>query len=949
MKSLTYLIIPLLLIGVIPVLHAQPASTQPDTSTTIGGGSYGLHPDDVVVIPFGTTTRRTLNAAIGVLNGEGQSQMPLSSLFNTMLGNVPGLYVEPRSSGPGNEQFALLVRGRASYNDEQPPLILVDGIERDLADMDISEIAHISVLKDAASLAWYGMRGASGVILATTRRGSEGRTRVTVDATSGVQLPQDYTQSLDAYTYANLYNEALQNDGMPPRYTEQMLNDYRHNADPYTMPDNDLPRRFISQAAPVQRYVASVSGGNATAKYFTLLSYYNQGGLLNESKTPDYRSNPNFTRYNFRSNVDVSVSDDLDVFLNINGRVENRRERGMETGFFGVRNLLDVIYSTPPNAFPLINKDGTYGGSPMFQANPLAMLQHNGYNDQFHRMLMTSVGATYRLDRLLEGLSATAMYSYDFMGDYIKGQNQSYEVYAYDNTTDAYSRFGNATPLTFRNASFSNPMRTNELWAGFDYSRSGDQQTFDVALRYNNASLFDLGVSKLDFNRESVSSRFSYSYQNRYQADLVLAYASNKWFSPTRRHGFFPALSLGWVVVDDQSHSKQATLGYAKLRASYGITGNEGLYNARMYHWKSLYGAGFPGYVFGSSFSATGSGVGELALANPDLTFEKSAKLNVGADVEFFDKALGFTVDYFRETRTDIISPLFAPGIIGQSLVPGNHGKARYAGVETALDYKKQFNGIFVNLFGNVTIVNSELTRFEEQPGLPTYQYEVGHPLGNLGLVYQAEGIFQSQAEIDAAPVQRLAGTVQPGDIRYRDLNGDNIIDQFDRQILDNTMLPRGYYGMGAALKFQQIDLTALFSGVWGRSVDVNPLVNAGSDDNGYLNEFSVDRWTPASASSALWPRLGLADRGNNTVPSTYWIRSGDYLQLRRVELGYSLSDNAARRWGMGSFRIYAAGYNLLTFSKLNALNINPVMPTSGRLTNYPYLATVSLGVTAKF
>lgn len=949
MESLKYLIVPLLLIGAVPLLHASAASAQPDTSSTSAAGIYGVHPDDVVVIPFGATTRRTLNASIGSMKGEGQSQMPLSSLFNTMLGKVPGLYVEPRSTGPGNEQFSLLIRGRASYNDEQPPLILVDGIERDLADMDINEIDHVSVLKDAASLAWYGMRGANGVILATTRRGSEGRTRVTVDATGGVQLPRDYTKSLDAYTYATLYNEALQNDGLTPQYSEQMLDAYRNNTDPYGAPNNDLPGRFINGAAPVQRYVASVSGGNATAKYFTLLSYYNQGGLLNESKTPDYRSNPNFTRYNFRSNVDVSISDDLDVFLNINGRVENRREPGMQTGFFGVHNVLDAIYATPPNAYPLINKDGSYGGSSLFQSNPLAMLQHNGYNYQFQRMLMTSVGATYRLDRLLDGLSATAMYSYDFMGDYIKGQNQNYEVYQYNASTDSYTRFGNETPLTFRNASFSNPMRTNEFWAGVDYHKATADQVFDVALRYNNASLFNLGRSKLDFNRESLSSRFSYSYQNRYQADLVLTYASNKWFSPQTRHGLFPALSLGWVMVDGQSTADRSPLGYAKLRASYGITGNEGLFNARMYHWQSLYGAGFAGYVFGSSFSATGSGVGELALANPDLTFEKSAKLNVGADFELFGKALGLTVDYFREKRTDIISPVFVPGIIGQSLVPGNNGEANYAGLETALDYKKQFNEFSLNLFGNLTFVKSELTRFDEQPGLPGYQYQVGHPLGNLGLLYQSAGIFQNQAEIDAAPVQRLAGSVQPGDIRYRDLNGDNIIDQYDRQVLDETALPKGYYGFGASLKFRGIDLTAMFSGVWGRTVDLNSLVNAGSDDNGYLNEFSVDRWTPAAASSALWPRLALADRGNNTVPSTYWLRSGDYLQLRNVELGYSFSQNAAQNWGMSSFRIYVSGYNLLTFSKLNALNINPVIPTSGRLANYPYVATLSLGVTAKF
>lgn len=966
MKSLSYLIIPLLVTGVLPRLHANTPHPRAVGISTAGiaapsdepsprlvadsvPGMHGAHPEDVIIIPFGNTTKRTLNGSVGTFRGDSVSQMPLSSLFNVMLGKVPGLYVEPRTTGPGNEHFSLLIRGRASYNDEQAPLLLVDGIERDLADMDINEIASISVLKDAASLAWYGMRGANGVILATTRRGIESDTRVTVDATGGVQLPRDYTKSLDSYTYATLYNEALRNDGLPPRYSDQMLADYRNNTAPFIAPSNDLPKRFINQAAPVQRYVASVSGGNATAKYFTLLSYYNQGGLLAESKTPDYRSNPNFTRYNFRSNVDVSISTDLDVFLNINGRVENRREPGTNTGFFGVHNVLDAIYSTPPNAYPLINEDGSFGGSSLFQNNPLAMLQHNGYNYQFQRMLMTSIGATYRLNRVLEGLSANAMYSYDFVGDYIKGQNQNFEVYQYEAATASYTRFGNATPLVFRDATFSNPMRTNELWAGFDYSRSFNNQVFDASLRYNNAALFNLTQSKLDFRRESISSRFSYNYGSRYMADLVLTYASNKWFSPTRRNGLFPALALGWVVIDNQPSGKPSPLNYAKLRASYGITGNEGLMGARMYHWQQLYGAGFPGYVFGASFSPTGSGVGELALANPDLTFEKSTKFNVGADVELFGKQLDVSVEYFREKRTDMISPVFMPGIIGQSLVPGNNGEARYAGIEAAIDYKKQFHNFFVNLYGNVTFVKSELSRFDEQPGLPAYQYQTGHPLGNLGLLYQSVGVFESQAEIDAAPVQRLAGRVRPGDIRYADLNGDQIIDQYDRQIMDHTALPRGYYGLGALLRFRNVDLTAFFSGVWGRTVDLNGIVNAGTDNNGYLNEFSVDRWTPESASGALWPRLAVADRGNNTVPSTFWLRSGDYLQLRNVEIGYTIGNRVASRWSMDSFRIYVAGYNLMTFSKLNALNINPVIPTSGRLANYPYLATLSLGVTVKF
>lgn len=905
--------------------------------------------DDNIYIPFGSRKKRHLTAAISAIEGDDIPQMPLSSLENSLIGLVPGLYISPSSSGPGRDNVSLLIRGRSSYNDDQSPLILVDGIERDLSDMDIREIESISVLKDAASLAWYGMRGANGVILVTTRQGHEGKTTVTLDAMGGVQLPGFYTRPLDSYTYANLYNEGLQNDGLPPLYSAEDLAGYQDGSDPYRYPNNNFVDRFLSKSAPVQRYVATVSGGNAIAKYFTLFSYYNQGGLFAESTTPDYISNNSYKRYNFRSNVDVAVTSDLDISLNIGGRVEDRVEPGPNTGYVGVNNLLNTIFLTPPNAYPLVNEDGSYGGASLFRNNPLAMLQNNGYNSQLTRILLASVNADYKLDGITEGLSASAMYSYDFAGIYTSGQNQNYEVYEQNPVTGEYARFGNRTNLSFRNAAFSEPYRNSELWAGIDYERNFGQHGVNATLRYNNASTFNLGFSRFDYRRNGVSSRTSYNFRNRYMADLVLTYANNPRFAPDKRNGFFPAVSMGWIISDEGFLKETKTLNYLKMRASYGITGSEGLFNTRLYSWKPLYAAGFPGYNFGTSFAYTGAGLGEASLPNEELTFEKSKKFNLGFDAKLFNQSLELTFDYFMDRRTDIIAPAFIPGFIGQTLVPENNGEAQAKGFETSLDYTRQLNKVTLSFFGNFTLATSNLIMYNEQPGLPENQRQVGHPLGNLGLMYKSVGIFQSQEEIDNAPRQTLAGNVQPGDIRYEDINNDGLIDAFDQSTMDYTAIPKAYYGFGTTVKYAGFDLTAMFSGVEGRSVDIRNVIYAGNGDNGFINEYSIDRWTPATASTALWPRVAISDRGNNTAASTFWIRSGDYLQLRNMELGYSLPTNIVNQLKIGACRFYINGYNLFSLTDLKYLNINPLIVDAGRGGNYPYLTTYAGGVNIQF
>lgn len=929
------------------------AASATDKPISLSVALIGATEKDIVNIPGDARRKRQLNGAVSVLRSDQVSEVPFSSLNNLLIGKLPGLYVTQAATAPGFDLANILIRGKSSYNDAQSPLILVDGIERDFSDMDLSEIENVSVLKDAASLSWYGIRGANGIIAVTTKRGKLGKTKVTFNAFAGTQIAQNVTKPLDSYTYATLYNEALANDGLAPLYNATALAAYQNGSNPTAYPNNNFVKDFLKKSAPVQRYTATVSGGNSNVRYFTLFSYYDQGGLLAQTQTPDYNSNIGYKRYNFRSNIDAAVTSKLDLSMQVGGRVENRLEPTQDINYLGTSTVLNALYLTPPNAFPLLNPNGTYGGTSVFQtSNPLALLQSRGYNSQITRVLQASMSARYNLDDVTKGLSASAMYAYDFSGLYASGQTQNFEVYSFNPTGNVYTRYGTKSALGFRTAVFSNTIRNNEFWAGLDYQRGFGLHDVGFSVKYNGGSLFNpVANARFDYNRKAVAGRATYGYNQRYFADLTVNYSGNDRFTPGNRYGVFPALALGWVLTEESFLKGNSIVDYFKLRGSFGLTGSDNLFGSRLYAWQSLYTTtGMASYNFGTGFSNSGGATGEVALPNDKLTYEKSQKLNFGFDSKFFGKALDLTVDYFVDKRTDIISPAFAPAILGQILVPENNGEGQYKGFETGASYTKTYGSFTWNLYGTFTSVKSNLNQYNDRPGLPANQLQAGHPLANFGLLYDAIGIFKDQAEINAAPRQTLSGRVLPGDIRYRDVNGDNIIDSYDASIFNYSLVPTSYYSFGAKFKLGGFDLGALFVGQAGGSVDISSVVAGNTNtNNGFLNQYSVDRWTPGTAATALYPRLGTTDRGNNTAASTYWIRSSNYLQLNNVELGYTLPASIAGKLKMSMCRIYVNGYNLKSFSKLNDLGVNPALITAGRNGNYPYIKTFSLGLNVSF
>jgi len=903
---------------------------------------------DDVYIPFGVRKKRQVSATISTVNVSELPQLPLSTLNNALTGRLSGLYIQQTGTRPGTDDANFLIRGRSSYNNGQSPLVLVDGVERDFVDMDIAEIESISVLKDAASLAWYGMSGSNGVLYVRTKRGNATSTKVTFDALGGVQTPVNVTRPLDSYSFATLYNEAQANSGIAPTYSPSVLEAYRSNLDPQLYPNNNLVKDFLKQASPVQRYVGTVSGGNAFAKYFTMFSFFDQAGLYKGGNNPSYNANTNFQRINFRTNLDIHVNKSLDVSLDVAGRSATIRYPRDGNG-----NFLSTIFGTPSNAFPILNTDGTYGGSSLFRSNPKAMLESRGNISDLTRTLLANVTAKQKLDFITKGLSLNAFYSYDVTSLYASGFTQNYEVYEFNPTANSYQRYGTKAVIDYANSDFQANVRRNEFWGGLDYDRTFGEHAINASTRVMRGVVATPG-SLLD-RREQVANRLSYGFKQRYFVDLIGTYAASETFMPGKRAGFFPAISAGWVVSEEGFLKNTSFLDYLKLRGSYGLVGNDAISTSRRFMFNTYYNRGGTGYLFGTGYAAA-SNTTEAELANPGLTWEKTKKADVGVDMKLFKQMISISADYFHENRTDLLTNALIPTIIGQSSGQVNAGEAEYKGFETALNFNKKIGQFNLNLYGNYTYVKSNIIQLNQEPGLPAYQLENGFPISGVvnGTAFnrrflEAQGLFQSQAEIDAAPIQRFSGTVKPGDIRYRDINGDGVIDNFDFVQKDYTNVPTSYYGFGAALNYKGFDFTVLFQGTRGRTIQIESLVNSGTTNTGYINQFSVDRWTPETAATAKYPRLALADRGNNTQVSDYWVRSGNYLRLKHAELGYTLKADFVKKLKMQSIRFYVSGFNLLTFDQLGDLPIDPEIPESGYINSYPYLRSYSLGLNVKF
>lgn len=943
MNANQYITTSLLLLGLTTTTQAQ--RTGSDTLTTV---SLPARQSLLQAIAYGTQPAWKVSSALSSVRGTDLQKNFTSNLANTLFGRLPGLTVGQSTGEPGNDTPSLLARGIGTFTGSRDPLVLVDGFESPFEQLTPDEIETVTLLKDASATAIYGLRGANGVLLVTTKRGTESPLIINVSTQQGFHTATRRPQFLGSYDYARLFNEGLKNDGRPPLYTDAALETYRTGSDPFFFPNVNWYDEVLKKTAPISNYNLNFRGGSSTVKYFVLLNAIRSNGLYRNVGDEDKESiNSRYSRFNFRSNVDVQLTKRLTGSLTLGGSVEDKANPAANTtgSFF---NSLAVL---PPNAFPVYNANGSLGGNGLF-SNPLGNLLRTGSYTANGRTLQSTLRFTEQLDMITPGLTASAAVSFNNFFRSFSNKTKTYERFAINRGMAGdtlYTRFGQNTSL-IGNENDSDQWRNVIFQAFLNYDRTfAARHDISAMLMYNSESYTNINntttaVQSLPFKHLGGGGRATYSYARKYIGEVSFGYMGSEAFPQSGRYGFFPAASVGWIVSNENFLSTNKAISYLKLRASYGLAGNDQISGNRF-----LFEQRFPftaSYFLGTN-NTSFAGIAEGAAANTTLRWESEKKLNIGVEMTL-GKRLDLTLDVFNQKRYDILAApnRTVPQYIGVTLPLLNQGKVTNRGFEAMLRYsslptsKLQY---FVQLGGwyakNRIDYNAEAIRLFD------YQYTTGQAIGQpFGL--ESIGLFKDAAEIAASPRQIFA-PVQPGDIRYKDQNGDGIIDQNDTRPIGNPSVPTLTLSLQSRLAYKGFDLEFLFQGVMNRTAYFGGTYFHAFQNNGQIAPVALDRWTPETAATATYPRLSAANNLNNFRFSNFWQRDGSFVKLRSLELGYTLPtplmDKVRSASAPGTTaRVFINGTNLFSLDRMKGY-IDPEVATG-----YPTLRTVSVGVRAQ-
>lgn len=937
----------LLLFALIAVFNNAKAQTI--TADSILGKEISTDRPEIN-IGFGKQQKLHITGAIATKNGSSLKTLFTNNIGNALHGKLAGLTVSQGGSEAGNNTPGLNIRGNSTYstfNLSNDPLIIVDGFITDYFRLVPEEIEEISILKDAASTAVYGMRGANGVVLVTTKKGKVKPLAIEFNAQYGRQSFSETPKFLGAYDYATLYNEALTNDGKAPLYTQADLNLYQDGTDPFFHPNVNWYNEVFRNSSPFANYNLNFSGGNNTVKYFALLSAVTSQGMF--KKFGDYfneSSNANYNRYNFRTNVEVNLNKTLTAQLNVGASFDDKTNPGtnINTDF----SLIDRI---PANAFPVYNANGSIGGNSTYASNPAADLSSTGFTGSNATTLQTSLRLSQQLNFITKGLTASIAVSFN---NYFLSQSRKTKTYqrisaiVLPNGDTSYStRFGQRTVLA-PSESILSQYRNSAIQADLSYNRIFGKHALTGLVLFNSDGYFinktypntDAANQAFPYKSNSVSTRLTYVNNDKYIVSFSGSYMGTENYAPGKRYGFFPAASIGWVASNESFLKKSAFVNLLKVRASYGIVGNDNVGGQRFaFTQRFPFGAS---YWFGAGNTLVNS-ISEGRRANDDVTWEKEKKTNIGIDFNFLNH-FELVVDVFKNERYDILASASSqlPGFLGYNGFPDlNSGKVENNGFEMSLKYntsakaKVQF---FVE--GMVSYAKNNILFNGEQFQLNKNLYRTGTAIGQpFGLI--ANGLFQSQAEIDASP-KPLGVIIRPGDIKYQDIGGpqgtpDGIIDNNDVAAFGKTSLPEWTFGLETGFAYKGFDLNLFFQGISGISRNLSGSRYFAFQNFGQISNVALDRWN-SSNTGANYPRLSADNNQNNYRFSSFWERDASFIKLRSAEIGYTLPATILKRMHLSQTRFYVNGTNLFTIDKIKDADAEAI-------TGYPMLRTVSFGL----
>jgi len=928
--------------------------------------------NEVVVVGFGTQKKATVTGAIASISTKELLQSPVANISNSLVGRVPGLFAVQGSGEPGNDASTLRIRGVSTFSGAADPLILVNGIEvNNYNNIDPNEIENITILKDASATAIYGIRGANGVLIITTKRGKVGKPQLSYTANLAITSFTNLRKGMNGYDYARLANEAARNDAYvtravyTPRFSETALEAYRTGSDPIFFPNTDWYSLVLKPQAIQTQHNLSINGGTEKVRYFVSAGFFNQGGQFNNSDiVKDFDANRNYKRYNFRSNFDFDVTKGLKVAIDLASQTENLRGSNWPTG-----RIIEAIAKANPLTSPglvdgkIVNLTGVGAAN-----HPVGDMFSNGYNRQFRNFLQGSIKVDYLLDFLVPGLSATGIVNYQNNNTETLVNRRpliTYNAVRLPDNTINYVPQNIEQPFTFAQTIGKN--RRTYAQFGFDYKRAFGDHTVTGTVNYNQTKYFDPTLAFLVPNGyQGVVGRATYGYKGRYLAEYTFGYNGTENFAQGKRFGYFPAYSLGWVVTDEPFFPKNDVLTYLKIRGSYGEVGNDRIGGDRFLYRPSAYTSAPNGYFFGE-VGSTQTGYlrsTEGRLGNPDVTWERAVKQNLGTEFSFWKGKISVTADVFSEERNNILANLgTVPITVGANLPAYNLGRMRNRGFDGDLTYNDNIGAFNFTVRGNFTFARNTVL-FQDEVVRPfSYQYRTGQRFGQyFGLV--ADGLYNTWEEVNDAnrPVSLWnSNRLQPGDIRYKDINGDGIINDDDAVPIGYSNFPEKIFGLSLSGGYRGFDFSVLFQGATNVSMAYNRRHVRGWFENSGAVDYLINSWSADRYERGLpiqFPRVTTgADENHNNRMSTYWVRDGSYVRLKNAEIGYTLPKTLISRLGLSYTRVFVSSNNLLTWSSVFP-GIDPEQSgtapgaTSGGITNeepYPLTRTINFGLNLRF
>lgn len=916
--------------------------------------------NEVVITGTGVQTKLTLTGAITSVDVENLKSSPSGSVSSALAGNVAGVLARQTSGKPGSVS-EFWIRGISTFGANTAALVLVDGFERNIDEISVEDIEGFSILKDASTTAIYGSKGANGVVLITTKHGKAGKISINAKVESFYNSFTKVPEFVDGYQYAQMANEAKITRNKEPLYQPDELEIFRLGLDPDLYPNVDWQDVMLKDAAMSYRATINMRGGGNTARYFVSGTYYDQQGMYKTDKTmKDYNTNANYRRWNYRMNTDIDITKSTLLIIGVSGSLEKTNDTGVGSGA-----LWTAIMGYNPIMMPITYSNGrvpAYGGEEG-RFNPWTQATQTGYKENWKNNIQTNVTLEQNFDFITKGLRFVGRFGYDTSNNnWIDRRKQPEQWKAERTRKDGELQFDRvAEKKEMSQTSGASGNRNEFLEAELHYNRGFKNHHIGGTLKYNQSEktkTVDLGTdlkNGISFRNQGLAGRGTYNWGYRYFVDFNFGYNGSENFAVGHRFGFFPAFSAAWNIAEEPFIKKHLKwMDMFKVRFSYGKAGNDNLGNQRFPY---LYSIGEDaGYEFADyGFSNSYKGMRYTGLASSNVTWEVATKKDLGIDLSLFNDKFTATIDYFDESRTGIyLERRFLPEIVGLESNPwGNVGEVSSKGFDGNFGFKQKVGNVEVRIRGNMTYSKNEIIDKDEEYSVYSYKMEKNHRVNQArGLI--SLGLFKDYDDIRNSPVHTF-GTVMPGDIKYKDVNGDGKIDDNDKVAIGATTRPNLIYGFGASAHWKGLDVNVLFQGAGKSTYFIDgstvQMFSLGDGWGNVLKEMANgSRWISSEISgdpatenpNAEYPRQTYGANPNNYKQSTYWLRNGSYLRLKTVEVGYSIPKNIVNKLHFNTIRVFFIGTNLLTWSSFKLWD--PELGSShGK--EYPLSRTLSLGL----